>query len=630
MQTGLQSTPVATPSSLSKGLVDKFGKEMPQTTKQPVSPKVEIESQTRAKVSAEIAMPAPTSIPSQTASPIKASQSSETWIVKSSENGAVSSGPSPKIMDRSVIPDSSFRLLEKSRLSLSSNMSGNVPQEMTVGTPSGTPFSGTISTSSSVASPVPSPAPLQAPLVSVSTSASASPAVFGGSSSATASYVDPSQASSSSISSVAIVEPLGSSSNLSSPPQISKTTGPASVPPSDVTSQLPQAQLVTSQTVSALGFRPAEVLSKPQPTVPQSPISEVSTAITADRISMLTPAATPPLSEIPSTSSSSTTVPAKGKGAAEITTTEDDEMEEEAPDALLSLGAFGGFALGRTAEPSAAKPNPFGVSLNTSTATPTAPAFSLTAPAGELFRPASFSLPSSQPMQSSQPMTSGGFSGGGLSGFGRPAQIGAGQQALGSVLGAFGQSRQLGLTAQGAGVAPSGSFGGGGGFAAAAAAGGGFAAAATPGGGFAAAATTGGGFAAVAPSGGGFAGAASASGGFGAPPGSGFASGLCIIFFEMGMFNSIILTLWKAIVALALAGYCLILSTLVDYNRWLPQSDAVKSPHFQVVLGHSPQSRALAAASPHLAVHQRPAEVAAFPHLAVHPPPAAKSLQPLF
>ncbi|CAA6654504.1 unnamed protein product [Spirodela intermedia] len=515
VQTGLQSTPVALPSSLSKGLVDKFGKEMSQTTKQPVSSKVEIESQTREKVRAEIGMPAPTSIPHRMHHQLK----------HPNQNGAMSSGPSPKIMGRSVIPDSSFRLSEKSRLSLSSNMSGNVSQVKTVGTPSSTPFSGTISTSSSVVLPVPSPTPLPSPLVPVSTSASASPAVFGGSSSATAFSLGPSQTSSSSISSVAPVEPLRSSSNLSSPPQISKITGPASILPKDVTSQLPQAQLCS--TVS----------------------SEVSTALKADRISMFTPAAslsstTSPLSEIPATSSSSQTIPTKGKDAADITTTEDDEMEEEAPDTLLSWVHLVGLHLGKLL---------YQVRLNP-------------------IHLVSHSTPVQQPPQLQRfpwqhlPVSSSDQHHSSANDFWRifrrwfervwpPAQIGAGQQALGSVLGAFGQSRQLGLSAQGAGLAPSGGFGGtgfstaamsggggfaaaatpgggfaaaatpGGGFAAAATPGGGFAAAATPGGGFAAAATTGGGFSAVAPSAGGFAAAASASGGFGVPPGSGFASG---------------------------------------------------------------------------------------------------------
>lgn len=238
--------------------------------------------------------------------------------------------------------------------------------------------------------------------------------------------------------------------------------------------------------------------------------------------------------------------------ALDSTVTEEDEMEEEAPETTgLSLGALGGFGLGSTPAPSAPKPNPFGVSFGAAAASPASSQFSLTVPSGELFRPASFSFSSPTP-QPSQPMSHGGFSGFGTgptltpstgSGFGRPAQIGSGQQALGSVLGAFGQSRQLGPSPPGVGFASSGGFGGAGfspaamsggfgsgaGFAgsatssgfAGASKGGGFAGVASAGGGFAAAATSGGGFAAAASPGGGFTAAASAGSGLaGATPGA--------------------------------------------------------------------------------------------------------------
>ncbi|XP_068661895.1 nuclear pore complex protein NUP214 [Aristolochia californica] len=188
----------------------------------------------------------------------------------------------------------------------------------------------------------------------------------------------------------------------------------------------------------------------------------------------------------------------------DVAISQEDEMEEEASEIStgLNLGAFGGFGLGVVPASSGPKPNPFGGSFSTASSSP-ATSFSLTVPSGELFRPASFSFPSLSPPQPSLSPNQGGFSGGfgsstsgqpGASGFGQPAQIGAGQQDLGSVLGAFGQSRQLGPGLPAVGFASSSGIGGGfakagtgGGFAAAAAGGGGFAAAAAPtAGGFAA------------------------------------------------------------------------------------------------------------------------------------------------
>ncbi|KAG9458538.1 hypothetical protein H6P81_003046 [Aristolochia fimbriata] len=245
----------------------------------------------------------------------------------------------------------------------------------------------------------------------------------------------------------------------------------------------------------------------------------------------------------------------------DVAISQEDEMEEEASEAStsLNLGALGGFGLGEAPASSGPKPNPFGGSFST-TSSSNAASFSLTVPSGELFRPASFSFPSLSPPQPSQSPNQSGFSGGfgsgtgaqpGASGFGQPAQIGAGQQALGSVLGAFGQSRQLGPGLPVAGFASSSGFGGGfskagtggfaslstssggfaglspaggvGGFAGAAAGGGGFAGAAAGGGGFAGAAGGGGGFAGAAGGGGGFVGAAAGVGGFAAAASSGGA-----------------------------------------------------------------------------------------------------------
>ncbi|OIT39707.1 nuclear pore complex protein nup214 [Nicotiana attenuata] len=264
-------------------------------------------------------------------------------------------------------------------------------------------------------------------------------------------------------------------------------------------------------------------------------------------------------------------------GSSDVVTHED-EMEEEAPESSQMtenpLGNLAGFGIGTAATPVTAKPNPFGAVSPSKASSPANSLFTSTASGGELFRPASFSFQPIQPPQPSASANFGAFPGStsqapAMGGFGQPAQIGQGQQALGSVLGTFGQSRQIGAGLPGTGAASASSFGRGfasnnsaggfgggfsgvsstgggfaslasggggftaaapgGGFAAAAAPGGGFgAAAAAPGGGFAAAATSAGGFAAAAAtSAGGFAGAATAGGGFAAPTavGSGFSGG---------------------------------------------------------------------------------------------------------
>ncbi|KAL9233598.1 hypothetical protein vseg_008572 [Gypsophila vaccaria] len=267
--------------------------------------------------------------------------------------------------------------------------------------------------------------------------------------------------------------------------------------------------------------------------------------------------------------------PPSGKNNSEATITQEDEMEEEAPEetpaADFSLGSLAGFGLGSAVSATATKPNPFGVSLSsTPQSTPTSSSF--TVPQGQLFRPASFSLQSPLSQQSQSPTMgppSAGFGSAtppqqppAASGFGQPVQIGfGGQQALGSVLGSFGQSRQIGSALPGSGFGgapssggfpnaagvggfstaspPTGGFAGvaakSGGFAAISATSGGFAGiggtiggftgAAPPASGFGAAAPSGGGFGAAASSGGGFGAAASSGGGFGAAANSGgFAS----------------------------------------------------------------------------------------------------------
>nr|XP_011461636.1 PREDICTED: nuclear pore complex protein NUP214 isoform X1 [Fragaria vesca subsp. vesca] len=218
----------------------------------------------------------------------------------------------------------------------------------------------------------------------------------------------------------------------------------------------------------------------------------------------------------------------------DVQNAQEDDMDEEAPDtsspAGLNLGSLGAFGLGSSPNPTAVKPNPFGGSFGNAATNMTTSPFPRTIPSGELFQPASLNFQSLQPSPSSQPANPGAFASGfgtgtiaqspSPSGFAQPSQVGPGQQALGSVLGAFGQSRQLGTVLPGTGFGSPGGFGGGvasnkppGGFSGAAT--GGFAGASSTVGGFAAVASGGGGFAALASGGGGFGGAASGGGGFG-------------------------------------------------------------------------------------------------------------------
>ncbi|KAG0477530.1 hypothetical protein HPP92_014371 [Vanilla planifolia] len=199
---------------------------------------------------------------------------------------------------------------------------------------------------------------------------------------------------------------------------------------------------------------------------------------------------------------------------------QEDEMDEEAPDtsSIPNLESLSVFGVGSTASSTTPKVNPFGSPFAQASTGSASPVLSWSASPGQLFRPPSFNLPASQPTQQAQ--ATGGSSSG-FSSFGQPAQVGAGQQALGSVLGAFGQSRQIGF-----GVPAFGSTGGG--FATAAAAAGGGLAGATSGGGFASLAQGGSGFTAMASSSGGFAAAAKGgfSGGFAGVGGTGGFAGL--------------------------------------------------------------------------------------------------------
>ncbi|XP_027355036.1 nuclear pore complex protein NUP214 isoform X2 [Abrus precatorius] len=217
----------------------------------------------------------------------------------------------------------------------------------------------------------------------------------------------------------------------------------------------------------------------------------------------------------------------------------EDEMEEEAPETSntteLSLGSLGGFGIGSSPNPSMPKPNPFGVSPNNVATSLSNSAVTFSVPSGELFRPASFTFPSPQPSSPIHSTNSGAFSGGfnavaavptqAPSGFGQPAQIGSGQQVLGSVLGGFGQSRQLGSGLPGSGFAATGGFGGG--FASSSSTSG-FSNAAI-GGGFAGIASTGGGFAGVSSTGSGFSGIGSVGGFAGAGAGTGTGVGFAAV-----------------------------------------------------------------------------------------------------
>ncbi|XP_049369631.1 nuclear pore complex protein NUP214 isoform X1 [Solanum verrucosum] len=278
------------------------------------------------------------------------------------------------------------------------------------------------------------------------------------------------------------------------------------------------------------------------------------------------------LNSIPGQPFSGSAIPPSVKSGCSDVVTHEDEMEEEAPEnnqmTENALGNLAGFGIGSAATPVSTKPNPFGVVSPNKASSPANSLFTSTASSSELFRPASFSFQPIQPPQPSAPANFGAFPGSfcltstsqapAVSGFGQPAQVGQGQHALGSVLGTFGQSRQLGAGIPGTGVGSASSFGGGFmsnssaggfgggfsgvsstgggfsslssggvGFGASAAPSGGFAAAATGAGGFAAAATSAGGFGAAATSAGGFGVAAAAGGGFAAPTagGSGFSGG---------------------------------------------------------------------------------------------------------
>ena len=360
------------------------------------------------------------------------------------------------------------------------------------------------------------------------------------------------------------------SSSGSFPVQASKTSVPSSTrsmsesPKTELQPPMAKSSLKTDKDAGkqlpSLQSEPpkGEVKLKFEPSVTTGPTIEISTGLTsgsqpsfsnmentAPNVTLNAQPAQPSTARVlfptPLPTSGSTT--GEKNESLDVAVTEEDEMEEEAPEMSspveLSLGTLGAFGIGSTPNATAPKSDPFGIAASSSMSS----AFNMTVPSGQLFRPASFSFQSPQSSQPSQLTNSGAFSGGfgtgttaqspTQTGFGQPAQVGSGQQALGSVLGTFGQSRQIGTGLPGTGFGSPSGLGGGGGFTSTSSPGG-FSSAAT-GGGFAGISPTGGGFAGVASgvagfasvasaggtggfSGGGFSGAPSAGGGFAGAP----------------------------------------------------------------------------------------------------------------
>ncbi|WCJ28509.1 Nuclear pore complex protein [Euphorbia peplus] len=313
----------------------------------------------------------------------------------------------------------------------------------------------------------------------------------------------------------------------------------------------PVSSSPTTETSTDLKVEP------PMSSAPKTEISTLGSGIQSSFNSMTSPGTGLGLNTQPkqppvahgffSASQTSDSVPGGENANLDVPEAQEDEMEEEAPETNnmneISLGSLGGFGLGSNPSPNFPKANPFGNPFGTVGTSQASSPFAMSVPSGELFRPASFSFQPPQPAQPASPANLGagfGSFGAGAVGqapaptFGQPAQIGAGQQALGSVLGSFGQSRQFGAGLPGAFAASTSSMGGfssaatSGGFATAASSRGGFAGLASAGGGFGGAASGGGGFGGATSGGGGFAAAASGGGGGGgfggAPSGGGFGA----------------------------------------------------------------------------------------------------------
>ncbi|XVE70344.1 hypothetical protein DITRI_Ditri10aG0065100 [Diplodiscus trichospermus] len=426
-----------------------------------------------------------------------------------------------------------------------------------------------VSSSTTIASSLPPKFSVSTSFSMASTSSSATH--FSKSMSSSVVTVDANKKASSSPSSlsVSLSAVVSSSNSLSIQPHQMSVPSPADSPPVSSTSEISiteaephMERLGSKKEVDSMTLAPsmrhelppAELSSRPQFAVSSARISEtpsiVSSGSQTSVIDVVSPSAdlasnaqpvqpstgddhfSAPLSTTASTSN-------EKSGNLDVIVTQEDEMEEEAPETNqiteLGLGSLSSFGIGLAPNPTAPKPSPFGAPFGVVATSPPTSSFTTTIPGGELFRPASFSFQSPQPSQLAQPASFGGFSSGfasstpgqapAQSAFGQPAQLGAGQQALGSVLGAFGQSRQLNAGLPGSGFASGSGFAGpqsAAGFSNAAT-GGGFAAIASTSGGFAGLASGGGGFSGVA-SGGGFGGPASGGGGFGGLAGGGFTA----------------------------------------------------------------------------------------------------------
>ncbi|XP_027934105.1 nuclear pore complex protein NUP214 isoform X2 [Vigna unguiculata] len=345
-------------------------------------------------------------------------------------------------------------------------------------------------------------------------------------------------------------KPKDTVTSLSNPPGFKSSLGslksetqPASVPKSDIqpvavsnskTDPDAAAEVVTrpNEPVNNASELKLEPTTKFSPSIDQSSSNNITSFdLNAIPVSQAARPSDAPLQFSTSFLSSASASSGKNEGL-EVGISHEDEMEEEAPEtsnntAELNLGSFGGFGISSSPNPSMPKSNPFGGSFNTVATSLSSSTVPFSVPSGELFKPASFTFSNPQSSAQTQTTNPGAFSGGfnavaavpgqaPPSGFGKPAQIGSGQQVLGSVLGGFGQSRQLGSGLPGSGFSPPSGFGGG--FAGNSstsafsntAIGGGFAGMASTGRGFAGVPSTGSGF-----SGGGFAGAAAAAPGVG-------------------------------------------------------------------------------------------------------------------
>lgn len=387
------------------------------------------------------------------------------------------------------------------------------------------------STSMSLTSPLPivSSSPPSASLLTTSSTSlsSSSPIVSSSSLSANSSTTFP---SSSSVTLQAPKTPISLStpSFLNSIPE-SKTELQLSTDKADSKADVSVVQLASPVSESSSKLEPSRssvsAAGTPSGLASGSPPNFTSIANSVSNVALNSQPEHPSISNtlLPTLLPTSASTTGGKNESCDIAVTQEDEMEEEAPETSqateLSLGSLGSFGIDSTPNPTAPKPNPFGGPFGNATTSPTSSPFTMTVPSGQLFRPASFTVHSPQSSQLSQPAAFSPFSGFGTgataqaptqTGFGKPAQVGQGQQALGSVLGSFGQSRQLGASLPGAGFASASGFGGG--FAPASSTSG-FSSAAT-GGGFAGVGSTSGGFAGLASGGGGFAAAASGSGGF--------------------------------------------------------------------------------------------------------------------